>query len=65
MTFLKIVKKTEHIFHYPQYIKSKSYVTELEMDNGRGLWCDDFSKEQKDKSNPFQGLGILLILKHL
>ena len=57
--FLKIVKKREHIFNYPQFIKSKSYVTELELDNGRvRLWCDDFSKEQKDKSNPFQGLGI-------
>ena len=57
--FLKIVKKREHIFNYPQYIKSKSYVTELELNNGRvRLWCDDFSKELKDKSNPFQGLGI-------
>ena len=57
--FLKIVKKREHIFNYPQFIKSKSYVTELELDNGRvRLWCDDFSKEQKDKSNPFQGLAI-------
>lgn len=57
--FLKIVKKREHIFNYPQFIKSKSYVTELELDNGRvRLWCDDFSKEQKDKLNPFQGLGI-------
>ena len=56
---LEINNKREHIFNYPQYIKTKAYVTELELDKGRvRLWCDDFSKEEIKKSNPFQGLGI-------
>ena len=56
---LEINNKKEHIFNYPQFIKSKAYVTELELDKGRvRLWCDDFSIDEINKSNPFKGLGI-------
>jgi hypothetical protein len=45
-----VIKTTNHEVKYPQYINSRSIITELDIDGGRiRVYCDDLSTEMREQ----------------
>ena len=56
---IKVKKKNDYEFEYPQYIKSKAIITDLSIEGGDiRIWCDDISKETKEKFGLIKSLAV-------
>ena len=58
---ITIINRKDYIFDYPQYIKSKSHITDLIINGGKiRVFCDDLSDEVVKELNLVKSLAITL-----
>ena len=56
---IKVKKRDDYEFEYPQYIKSKAIITDLSIEGGDiRIWCDDISKETREKFGLIKSLAV-------
>ena len=56
---LTINERNDYEFEYPQYIKSKAFITDLNINGGKiRVWCDDLSKETIEEMNLIKSLAV-------